>query len=219
MSHTLVRTALLGLSVFAGGMTLAQNCESANPCSTTSTVPNVLVGTLSGQPVQGKTFNVVVRDKYNDPIAHAEVDIEFEGTGIRLVKVPPYRPGTYVGCSPLMVSYIATGVDGVASFAVSMSGFNNNPVVKVYASGGYGTGNRVLLKTIRVRSTDIVQKLPQTFPATEQTSLSDLSAFSADYLSNPTASETDFDLNGTTGLGDFAIFSSEYNGATWEMCQ
>ena len=42
------------------------------------------------------------------------------------------------------------------------------------------------------------------------TGLGDFAVFGANFLTNPPAAETDFDLNGTTGLGDFAIFAAEF---------
>ena len=39
------------------------------------------------------------------------------------------------------------------------------------------------------------------------------SMFSGDFVSNPTAQKSDFDLFGSTGLGDLVIFSGQFLGA------
>jgi|SRR5688572_6136962 hypothetical protein len=51
------------------------------------------------------------------------------------------------------------------------------------------------------------------------TGLGDFAIFGNNFLNNTGAQETDFDLGGNTGLGDFAIFGSEFlNGATGSYC-
>ena len=44
------------------------------------------------------------------------------------------------------------------------------------------------------------------------TGLGDFAIFGNNFLNNTGAQETDFDLNGSTGLGDFSIFGSEFLG-------
>ncbi len=51
------------------------------------------------------------------------------------------------------------------------------------------------------------------------TGLGDFAIFGNNFLNNTAALETDFDEGGNTGLGDFAIFGAEFlNGATGTYC-
>jgi hypothetical protein len=51
------------------------------------------------------------------------------------------------------------------------------------------------------------------------TGLGDFAIFGNNFLNIPAAQETDYDLVGGTGLGDFAIFGAEFlNGATGTYC-
>ena len=51
------------------------------------------------------------------------------------------------------------------------------------------------------------------------TGLGDFAIFGNNFLNNTAAQETDYDQGGNTGLGDFAIFGSEFlNGATGSYC-
>jgi hypothetical protein len=51
------------------------------------------------------------------------------------------------------------------------------------------------------------------------TGLGDFAIFGNNFGNNPSAQETDFDQDGTTALGDFAIFGAEFgNGATGTYC-
>jgi hypothetical protein len=70
----------------------------------------------------------------------------------------------------------------------------------------------VVLGNVKGRSTDIDGN-------DGRTGLGDLALFSANLLSNPSAQQTDFDLNGSTGLGDLALFSAELlTGPTLSYC-
>lgn len=44
------------------------------------------------------------------------------------------------------------------------------------------------------------------------TGLGDFAIFGGNFLNNTSAQETDFDLNGSTGLGDFSIFGGQFLG-------
>jgi hypothetical protein len=51
------------------------------------------------------------------------------------------------------------------------------------------------------------------------TGLGDFAIFGNNFQNNPAAQETDFDQDGSTGLGDFATFGAEFqNGTTGTYC-
>jgi len=91
------------------------------------------------------------------------------------------------------------------NFAARVAKYNNAAAVNVSANG-------TLLGSAKGRSTDIDG-------SDGKTGLGDLALFSTNLLSNPSAQQTDYDLNGTTGLADLALFSSELlTGPTLTYC-
>jgi hypothetical protein len=89
-----------------------------------------------------------------------------------------------------------TNASGAIKFAPRIAGWENTNGV-VILNGG------VELARVKGRSTDLdgVDGI---------TGLGDFAHFGTNFLTNPAAQETDFDMGGNTGLGDFAFFAAEF---------
>jgi len=197
----MVRKALL---IAAGFAVVASVASAGVPDPRFSTIDPVVVGNASGTAIGGSPvgFDVTVRDVSNAPLAGVTVSLAFSTAGMKVFSTQ--NAGTTVNCPAKTISRVTNG-SGQVNFAARVAKFNNANTVEVSANG-------VVLGNVKGRSTDIDG-------SDGKTGLGDLVAFSINFLSNPSAQETDFDLNGNTGLGDLVIFSSEFlTGPTLAYC-
>jgi len=180
-----------------------------------STVPNAIVGNLSGARI-GSGFVVVVRDLFtHQPMPFAYVTIDFTGTGITLSS----EQAADVVAEPGFCNLLTKRCDanGQVVFDPRFSGFANTDVVKVYGRADLNCGG-LLLKTIKGRSTDLVtSSVASCGIRNESTSLADFTYFTArfGYGYFP---ECDFNNDGSLGLPDFAIFSPEFGVGPKHLC-
>jgi hypothetical protein len=197
----MVRKALL---IAAGFAVVASVASAGVPDPRFSTFDAVVVGNASGTPIGGVPagFDVTVRDVSNAPLSGVTVTLNFSTSGMKVFSTQ--NAGTTVNCPAKSISRVTNGA-GQVNFGARVAKFNNANTIEVAANG-------VVLGNVRGRSTDI--------DGTDgRTGLGDLALFSANLLSNPSAQQTDFDLNGTTGLGDLALFSAELlTGPTLSYC-
>ena len=197
----MVRKALL---IAAGFAVVASVASAGVPDPRFSTIDAVVVGNASGTAIGGVPagFDVTVRDVSNAPLAGVTVSLAFSTAGMKVFSTQ--NAGTTVNCPAKSISRVTNG-SGQVNFASRVAKFNNANTVEVSANG-------VVLGNVKGRSTDIDG-------SDGKTGLGDLVLFSANFLSNPAAQETDFDLNSNTGLGDLVIFSAEFlTGPTLAYC-
>jgi hypothetical protein len=192
------------LTIAAGLAVVATVASAGVPDPRFSSWDLVVVGNVSGTPIGGSPpgFDVTVRDVNNAPLSGRTVTLNFSASGMKVFSTQ--NAGTTVNCPAKSISRVTDG-SGHVNFGSRVAKFNNSNSVEVSADG-------VVLANVKGRSTDIDG-------SDGKTGLGDFSIFSVNFLSNPSAQETDFDLNGTTGLGDFSIFSSEFlTGPTLAYC-
>lgn len=182
------------LTIAAGFAVVASVASAGVPDPRFSSAEPIVVGDLSGNPIQGG-YDVVVRDVNNAPLAGRTVSLDFSATPIRVNNVQ--NAGTTFNCTAKTISRV-TNASGAVNFAARFAKYDNANNVEVSADG-------VVLATIKGRSVDI----DGAGAGSGAVSLGDFVIFSANF--NTSAQETDFDQNGTTGLGDFVIFAAEYN--------
>ena len=163
-------------------------------------VPSVVVGNLSGQPI-GDGFVVVVRRASGDPFPGAYVQVIFPPGGPR--PLVEQEPGTSVDCATRTMTRLADA-DGVAVFHPRIAGHTETDAVDVRAAG-------VLLRHVSVRSTDL--------DGNGAVDLIDFQRFAVNFLHAPTAPETDYDQNGVTDARDFDLFRRDFvAGARGTLC-
>jgi len=203
----MLRHIMLGIVLVGSGFTLAeparaQSCGgTGDPCPAYSTVPPVLVGTLTGRRV-GSGYTVTLRDGNNLAISGRTIYIDFTPSNIIPSDIQVYP--TYNDCgNGLRRVWSQTNSSGQATFDAAFTGFANTSIVNVYADAFFG--HLTLLGSCKARSTDCVTTVSA--GGTERTGLPEQVYFSNNMLSNPSAQETDFDLNGSTGLGDLTIIT------------
>jgi len=209
LRHIMLGIALIGSGVMLAGPARAQgSCGgTGTPCPFYSTVPPVLVGTLTGRRVNSG-YSVTLRDGNNNAITGRTIYIDFTSSLIIPSDLQVYP--TYNDCgNGLRRIWSQTNSIGVATFDAAFTGFTNTSNVNVYADNFFG--HLVLLGSCKARSTDCVTSASA--GGTETTGLPDYAYFSSNMLSNPSAQETDFDLNGSTGLGDLSIFGADFTSS------
>jgi len=197
----MVRKALL---IAAGFAVVASVASAGVPDPRFSTIDAVVVGNVSGTAMGGAPagFDVTVRDVSNAPLAGVTVSLNFSTSGMKVISTQ--NAGTTVNCPAKSISRVTNGA-GAVNFASRVAKFNNANTVEVSANG-------VVLGNVKGRSTDIDG-------SDGKTGLVDFILFSGNFLSNPSAQETDYDLNGNTGLVDFILFSGEFlTGPTLAYC-
>ncbi len=193
LQETLGAIALIALTI--PGTARAQGV----PDNRFSFCDPILVGNTSGTPIGGTPpsapgFDVSVKDVNNAPVPGSVVKLDFSATTIRLSAVQ--TPGTTLDCAARTLSRV-TNAAGTVIFVARLGGWVNTNAVSVIIKDGE------LLADVKARSTDIDG-------LDGRTALRDLVLFSANFLTNPAAQETDFDLNGNTGLGDYLRFTAEF---------
>lgn len=192
------------LTIAAGFVVVASVASAGVPDPRFSTLDAVVVGNVSGTAIGGSPagFDVTVRDVNNAPLSGRTVTLNFAPSGMKVFSTQ--NAGTTVNCTAKSISRVTNG-SGAVNFGSRIGKFNNSNTVEVSADG-------VVLGNVKGRSTDI--------DGTDgKTGLNDLALFSTNLLTNPSAQQTDFDLNGTTGLGDLALFSTELlTGPTLTYC-
>ncbi len=169
-----------------------------------TTIDPVVAGNTSGGAIGGTSpgFDVVMKDVNNAPLAGIVVTLDFSAASIRLCAVQ--NPGTTLDCAARTVSRV-TNASGAVKFAVRLGGYDNANSVVV-------RGNGDQFGPVPVRSTDL-DGIDGT------TGLGDLALFTANFLTNQTARESDFDGSGTTNLPDLVIFAAEFlDAATSPYC-
>jgi hypothetical protein len=199
----LVRKALTAAVALA---VVASVASAGVPDPRTSSAERMVAGNASGNQNAGvgaDGYDVVVRDVNGAGLGGRTVVIDWSADASLKVH-NAQNAGITVNCAAKTISKL-TDASGAVKFGPRIGDFNNGNVVQVTADG-------VVLATIRTTSTDLDG-------TGGSTGLGDLSIFSANYLNNPSAQETDFDDTGSTGLGDLSIFSAEYlSGATGTYC-
>jgi hypothetical protein len=192
------------------GLTLVSAFASAAradvPAPPMSVLDNVIVGNMTGDPIQSTNgcgprqpgYNVIVRNVNNIPVPNSLVRLDFRNVpSIRLGAAQ--NQGTTVNCAFRSIDKITDG-NGAVRFFPRFAGFSNTPSVEVSADG-------VILGSVRARSTDI-DGLGGTV------GLSDLAIFSANFAAQAPTPETNFDdcTSGTIGtsLPDLVIFAAQF---------
>jgi hypothetical protein len=210
----MLRHILLGVIVLVSGSTFVapRAVQAGPPDAIYSTIPPVMVGTLTGHRV-GNGYGLVLRDSNANRLAYTVVQFDFTDTPIIPADVQVFP--TYNDCgSGKRAIYQTTDGNGQIVVDAAITGFTNTANVKIYAA--YGS-SMVYVTSIKARSTDCVTSASA--GGSETTGLPDYAYFANNFTNNPSAQETDFDLNGSTGLGDFAIFSYEYtHSAATTLC-
>jgi hypothetical protein len=192
------------LTIAAGFAVVASVASAGVPDPRFSTLDAVVVGNVSGSAMGGVPagFDVTVRDVNNAPLSGRTVTLNFAASGMKVISTQ--NAGTTVNCAAKSISRVTNG-SGAVNFGARVAKFNNSNTVEVSADG-------VVLGNVKGRSTDIDG-------VDAKTGLGDLALLSANLLTNPSAQQTDFDLNGTTGLGDLALFTTELlTGPTLAYC-
>jgi hypothetical protein len=158
--------------------------------------PSVIVGGSTGAKflaTSAGNFVVTVRQPTGAPAPGVLVELDYSPVPTSRI-IDTQNPGTTVTC-PLRVLSKVTDVNGVAAFNPRLTGWDNGPQVMLRVAG-------VVVTTLATRSTAMDIGSPAT-------SLSAFSLFASRY--GFVFPEADFDVSGgVVGLGDFAIFSSEY---------
>jgi hypothetical protein len=192
------------LTIAAGFVVVASVASAGVPDPRFSTLDAVVVGNVSGSAIGGTPagFDVTVRDVNNAPLSGRTVTLNFAASGMKVFSTQ--NAGTTVNCAAKSISRVTNG-SGAVNFAARVAKFNNSNTVEVSADG-------VVLGNVKGRSTDIDG-------IDGRTGLNDLAFLSTNLLTNPSAQQTDFDLNGVTGLSDLGIFATELlTGPTLSYC-
>jgi len=186
------------LTIAAGLAVVASVASAGVPDNRFSTSDAVVVGNVSGTAIGGTPagFDVTVKDATNAPLVGRTVTLDFSATPMVLLLAQ--NAGTTLNCAAKSISRVTNG-SGAVNFASRVAKFDNANNVEVSAAG-------TPLFMVKGRSTDIDG-------LGASTGLGDFVIFSGNFLSNPAAQQTDFDLNGNTGLGDFVVFSAQFLGA------
>lgn len=164
-----------------------------------SSVPKILIGCVSGVPVEGSTgFQVVVRDVNNTGHSGDVAMLDFSATSLRLIA--DQETGTTVDCAGKTLSRI-TGFAGVVTFAPRFSGHTSGDVVRVYADG-------VLLAEVPACSMDL--------DGTVGMDMADLSIFREHFFNRVYDPAMDFTgsidgaPDGSEDLADLSAFRAEF---------
>jgi hypothetical protein len=202
----LVRKAL---TIAAGLAVVATVASAGVPDPRNSTTESVIVGNATGNPLGAPGgmgtaavggFEVIVRDINNTALIGRPVVLDFaSAASVRLFNA--IGGGITINCAAKTLTKPTDGT-GLALFAAKIGGFANTDVVEVSADG-------VALANVKARSTDIDA-------LGGSTGLGDLGIFANNFLNNPSAQETDFDVSGATGLADLGIFATEFLSAVTE---
>ena len=182
------------LTIAAGLAVVASVASAGVPDNRFSTSDAVVVGNASGTAIGGAPagFDVVVKDVNNAPLAGRTVTLDFSATPMKVFNAQ--NAGTTLNCAAKTISRV-TNASGAVNFA--------SRVAQVRQREQRRRHRRRRSALRREGSLDGHRRYSTAAPASVTSSI-----FSANFLAAPAAQETDFDLNGTTGLGDFSVFSS-----------
>jgi len=181
---------------------LALPARAAVPDPRFTTMDQVLVGSPLGVAIGGTPagFDVVVRDVNNAPLVGVVVEIRAETANLKLYTTQ--AAGTTIDCQMRRFSRV-TNAQGAVNFVARFGGWSDPFAVEVTAGG-------VILGSVQARSPD--------YDKDGKVALADLTAFTVDFMTHPATMRSDFDLNNVVGLGDFAIFSDQFNVTPQALC-
>jgi len=211
-----MRVSRILATMFALGSSIAHmnakaDCGFEEPCSRKSTVPPVIVGSSTGAPQLA--FTIQVRDSVSNPWTDGKIWLTFSNTAIGLYASQLSDPAPVCETINKWLTK-PIGPDGSVTFHPRFVGFDNVGLINV--SVETSDGRFFNLGNIRGRSTDIL--VCQGCPA-QSVELADFVYFSDKFLHAPWALETDFNLNGTTDIGDLALFSADMlSGSSSPLC-
>lgn len=140
-------------------------------------------------------FDVTVRAIDNSPVPGAFVSLDFTGAGITLYT--SQNSGTTIDCAQESIHRL-TNAQGQAKFAAQMGRWQDANLVSLQVEG-------VEMAKVKARSMD--------YGGDGRVSIVDLDVFALDFLGTPSTMRSDFDVSGSTGLGDLSIFSVHYLGS------
>ncbi|HTK31177.1 MAG TPA: hypothetical protein VL332_04380 [Candidatus Saccharimonadaceae bacterium] len=203
--------AALALVAGLASLAHAQSCPGSwgnrLPSSTYSTWSPVLTASSSGTAINGG-FTVVVRDQFNVPMVNAEVWLYFVDCAMVMYEQQNAGVGAECGQDGDGFDYIFGNTDASGSITfAARAGGHDNPgasavTINVILRQGTALCSATTLTAVPSRSTDI--------DGDGDTDGCDYDLMVDNYLHHPDRRETDYNNDGTTALGDFAIFAAEY---------
>jgi hypothetical protein len=194
--------ARLTLYALFAALLLARPASAGVPDPRFSVTEPVIVGSPTGVAIGGTTpgYDVIVRDVSNVPLAGRTVELDLGPAGMKLYSTQ--EAGTTINCAAGTISRV-TNAQGAVNFVPRFGGWADANSVMVLADG-------VVLAAVKARSPD--------YDRDGKVGLADLAEFTNDYFTQPTALRSDFDLVTGVGLGDFAIFSRQFNVTPQTLC-
>ena len=186
-----LRSMLLPLSLAA---TTTVAAAQGDPDPRFITMDPITVGSPNGAAIGGNPagFDVVVRDVNNAPRPGVTVSLHLGDGGLRLYSTQ--APGTTIDCAQGTLSRV-TDAQGQVNFVPRFGKWNDGNAVKVFVGD-------VEIGSVKARSPD--------YDGDGRVGLPDFAIFGEDYMTNPTAQRSDFDLNESTSIGDFSVFQAQF---------